>query len=182
MRKTFPERIAEEGDGRFSDSAVVGHGFTPYNRDYDVVIQTVAPLPQGVPIGDTTGMYNDARYRYRFTHCTEARLTTRVSDEGWLRSWDDVFTDYAAWQAAGTPEGFVWGVDYADAYPGLSYVADSSDAAAWTQRTGRAMHEVMIETNTFVLKLICHDLRLDRLAVGDPITGEFSELGAPERL
>jgi len=32
------------------------------------------------------------------------------------------------------------------------------------------MHEVTVETNTFVLRLVCHDLRIEQLAVGDPVT------------
>jgi hypothetical protein len=177
---TFARRVDEEGNERFYDSAVVSHGFTRYNRDYDVVIETVAALPPEVPIGDTTGSYVEGRYRYRFTHCVEAHVSTVVRDDVWRYSWDDVYTDYDAWQAAGTPEGFVWGTDFADAYPGLSYVADSSRAARWTERLGREMHETVIETNTFTLHLVCHDLRIERLAIGNPTTGELTELEAPE--
>jgi hypothetical protein len=59
---TFAERIEGE-DERFVDSWVDSHGFTPYNRDYDVVITTVAALPPEVPIGDTAGSYLEGRYR-----------------------------------------------------------------------------------------------------------------------
>jgi len=44
------------------------------------------------------------------------------------------------------------------------------------------MHEVLIETNKFTLRLICHDLRVERLALGDPITGELVELEKPETI
>lgn len=179
---TFAERIEAEGDERFLDSAVVSHGFTSYSRDYDVVIETPAALPPGVPIGDTTGSYLEGRYRYRFTHCMEAHLTTAVRDDVWQESWDEVFTNSVAWQAAGSPDGFVWGVDYADAYPGLSYVTESARASLWTGRLAREMHEIVIETNTFVLNLVCHDLRIQRLAVGDPMTRKLVELDAPETI
>jgi hypothetical protein len=38
------------------------------------------------------------------------------------------------------------------------------------------MHEVMIETNTFLLRLVCHDLRVQQLAVGDPATQTLQPL------
>jgi hypothetical protein len=107
------ERI--EADDLFFDSAIVSHGFTDYLRDYDVVIDVPAALPPEVPIGDTAGSYIAGRYRYRFTHCPEARVASTVGDEAWRCSWDDVFTDYQAWEAAGNPEGFVWGVNWANA-------------------------------------------------------------------
>lgn len=148
-------------------------------RDYDIVIDVPAALPPEVPIGDTTGSYIQGRYRYRFTHCPEVRVTTEVRDEVWQYSWDEVFIDYQAWEAAGNPEGFVWGVNAADAYPGISYVTDSPLAASWTERLAHEMHEIAIETNTFALRLVCHDLRIDQLAVGDPWTLELTLVEAP---
>ena len=38
------------------------------------------------------------------------------------------------------------------------------------------MHEVAIETNVFTLRLVCHDLRVDQLAVGDPWTRELTPI------
>ena len=154
----------------------MSHGFTEYLRDYDVVIDVPAALPPEVPIGDTTGSYIQGRYRYRFTHCPEVRVMTEVRDEVWRYSWDDVFIDHGVWEAAGNPEGFVWGVNWANAYPGLSYVMDSPLASSWAERLAREMHEVAIETNAFGLRLICHDLRVDHLAVGDPRTRELTPL------
>lgn len=131
---SFRERI--DADDLFLDSAIVSHGYAPHLRDYDLVIDVVGALPPEVPIGDTTGTYVIGRWRYRFTHCAESHVVTSVTNEAWRRSWDDVFIDYATREAAGNPEGFVWGVQWADAYPGLSYVADSRSAASWTERVG----------------------------------------------
>lgn len=167
-----------EADERFFDSAIVSHGFTEYLRDYDVVIDVPAALPADVPIGDTTGSYIQGRYRYRFTHCPEVRVVTTVRDDVWRLSWDDTFTDYERWEAAGNPEGFVWGVNWADAYPGMSYLSDSTLAASWTERLAREMHEIAIETNTFNLQLVCHDLRVHQLAIGDPWTRQLTPLDA----
>jgi hypothetical protein len=50
------------------------------------------------------------------------RVTSRGGDETWRWSWDDLFIDYETCERAGNPEGFVWGVNWADAYPGLEYV------------------------------------------------------------
>ena len=175
---SFPERI--ESDELFFDSGIVSHGYALHLRDYDVVIDVPAALPPDVPIGDTTGSYIKGRYRYRFTHCPEAHIVSCVADESWRRSWDDVFIDYEAWEAAGNPEGFVWGVNWADAYPGLSYVTNSLLATSWTERLDNEMHEVAVETNTFVLRLVCHDLQIHRLAVGDPRTQTLADLEQPE--
>lgn len=177
---TFAERIEAEGAGRFLDSIVVSHGFATYGRDYDVVILTVASLPPDVPIGDSTGTYVDARFLFRFTYCPEAHVTSSVSDDSWRVSWADVFTSYEEWEAHGNPDGFVWGTDRADAYPGLSYVSDSARAASWTERLEHEMHEVLIETNVFDLSLVCHDLRIYKVAVGDPRTHTLADLEEPE--
>lgn len=60
--------------------------------------------------------------------------------------------------------------------PGLCRVADSTRAPEWSDRLGRAIHEVKIQTNAWTLWLICHDLQVERLAVGDPATGELKDL------
>ena len=58
----------------------------------------------------------------------------------------------------GEPEGFVWGVNWADAYSGLAYVDESATAASWSDKLGFLMHEVVIETNTYTLALVFHDV------------------------
>jgi hypothetical protein len=158
------------GSDPLFDSAIVRHGFAPYMRDYDVIVEIPAAKPDG------SGSYIEGRYRYRFTHCVEARVETDVPPETWRRSWADVFTDHAAWEAAGNPSGFVWGVNHADAYPGARTVADAPAAAEWTEKLGQAMHEVEIRATPFLITLVCHDLRVDQLASGDPVTGAFSSI------
>lgn len=163
-----------QSDELLFDSAVVSHGFVPFLRDYDVVIEVPADRRDG-----SGRSYIQGRYRYRFTHCAEAVARSTVRPEVWQRSWDDVFTDYEAWEAAGTPEGYVWGVCWADAYPGMSYVEDSEPARRWTELLGHEMHEVSIETNALALTLVFHGLRVDQLAVGDPATDSLKPV--PER-
>jgi hypothetical protein len=55
-------------------------------------------------------------------------------------------------------------------------VADSQRAAAWSEKLDRAMYEIQIETNGFLINLVCHDLRVAQLAVGDPTTGDLRPL------
>lgn len=156
--------------GPLFDNAIVAHHFTPYMRDYDVLVDTAAPLPDG------KGSYHEGRYRYRFTHCVVAHVTTTVNDYLWKSSWEDYFTDYSSWEAAGTPEGYVWGVCESIAYPGLRYVEDSLEAQEWRERLVRLMHEVVIETNAFALRLIFHDVDICKIAKGNPLTGELLPL------
>jgi hypothetical protein len=96
------ERI--EADDRFFDSVIVSQGFAEHLRDYDFVIHVPAALPPEVPIGDTVGSYFEGAYRYRFTHCPEVHVTSRVPGEIWQYSWDDVLIDYSAWEAEATPK------------------------------------------------------------------------------
>jgi hypothetical protein len=87
-----------------------------------------------------------------------------VSDAGWKKAWADVFVDYAEWEAAGEPEGFVWGVGWSTAYPGLTYIDESPRAREWSERLGKPMHEVSIETEVFKLHLVFHDFTVTKLS------------------
>jgi hypothetical protein len=111
-----------ENDGLLFEQAGVHHGFAESNRDYDVLVDVSAARP------DSSGSYVTGRHRYRFTHCVMAETRTAVPAATWRESWDDVYTDYDAWERAGNPQGFVWGVNRAPAYPGLRYVADSPES------------------------------------------------------
>ncbi|MGC1185749.1 MAG: hypothetical protein WA871_00005 [Candidatus Acidiferrales bacterium] len=130
----------------FFDSSIVRHGFTRYNRDYDVVIAI-----------------NESQFRYRFTHCPFANLATVVQDQIWRASWDDVFIRYSDWERGGAPEGFVWGVNYANAYPGARLVEESPLASEWSERFGKQMRHANIQTNTYSLDLVFYDLRVTEL-------------------
>ncbi|HLW71463.1 MAG TPA: hypothetical protein VKS22_12675 [Candidatus Binataceae bacterium] len=132
------------------DSAIVKHGFAPFFRDYDLIAQI-----------------ENYQFHYRFTHCTSATVTTAVRDDVWPRSWDDLFTDYPAWEREGCPEGYVWGVCWSLAYPGAEYVENSTAARNWSERLGKPMHEVNILTNGYNINLIFHDLIVRELKEGD---------------
>lgn len=169
---TPPESVSQriKDDTLFFDSAIDSHGFVPFLRDYDVIIDVPAAKP------DRSGSYIMGRYRYRFTHCVEAIARTTVAPETWKKSWDDVFTDREAWENAGSPDGYLWGIEWADAYPGMSYTENSERAGRWTELLAREMHEVRIQSNALDLTLVFHDLLVDQLAVGDPSTGTLEPL------
>jgi len=132
------------------DSFIIRHGFAPFMRDYDVV-----------------AYINGHQFLYRFTHCISAWITSSVADHIWKKSWDDILTDYAAWERAGAPDGYVWGVCYSSAYPGATYVENSELAAEWSSKLDRLMHEIFIETNCQNIGLVFHDLVLRELKESD---------------
>jgi hypothetical protein len=134
------------------DFGVLGHGYAPYMRDYAVVVQFAGD-------GPASGIY-----RCFFTHCVLASVETRVRDDVWPQSWGDELINYETWRKSGEPDGFVWGTNWSLAYPGLSYIPQSPDALAWSTRLGKEMHEITIETEAFFLRLVCHDIRMERVS------------------
>jgi len=147
------ERIEENP---LLDVAVLAHGFAPYMRDYDILIEAMWGKKEW---GDAKG-----RYLCRFTHCPEAHVVTSVGDEAWRQAWADTLIDYAEWQKDGEPEGYVWGVCWSMAYPGLRYIENSQLAAEWSERLGKEMHESELETNAFILRLIFHDFSIEKVS------------------
>jgi len=142
------------------DVAVLGHGFVSHGRDYLILTET-------------NWLDGKAeRYEYRFSHVAAQSLETRVGDDVWLRSWEDVFTDYVAWEQAGHPGGYVWGTCWSLAYPGQTVTATSPRAKDWSERLGHPMVEVSIETDRFLLTLVFHQVHVrrlngDRLRIGE---------------
>ncbi|MGA7731059.1 MAG: hypothetical protein WCD37_07275 [Chloroflexia bacterium] len=143
----------------FFDGAILSHGFTSYIRDYEIVVEASAWYNK-----DGAG-----RYSYCFTHCVHANYNTNVRDDTWRISWSDTYTDYEGWKEAGEPEGKVWGVSWAGAYPGLTYLENSEVAHDWSQRLGRAMHEVRIETEVYWLNLVFYDVVIRKIGGETPI-------------
>jgi hypothetical protein len=128
------------------DFGVLSHGFAPHGRDYVFVLQAAGT------------------YELTLTHVVEMHYETRVRDDVWPRSWDDNFTDYGAWQAAGEPDGYVWGTDWSLAYPGLRPLEGDPSAATWSERLGNAMHAITLETDRYKLRLVFHSARARKLS------------------
>lgn len=148
------EKLAQYGG--FIDVGILHHGFAAFMRDYDVFFEALWGREKWADAKGT--------YRLRFSHCPEVSTTTTVSDLGWKQAWSDVFIDHAEWLAAGEPEGFVWGACWSTSYPGLSYIDDSPQARHWSERLGKSMHEIQIETEAFRLRLVFHDFSVTKLS------------------
>src|SRR5512140_3302561 len=151
---TMKEKLAEYGG--FLDVGILSHGFAPHMRDYDIVFEALWGKKEWADAKGT--------YRLRFTHCPEVATITAVPDAAWQQAWADDYSDYARWIAAGEPEGYVWGVSWSMACPGLSYVEDSQSAQRWSERLGRPMHEVLIETDAYQIRILFHDFILTKLS------------------
>jgi hypothetical protein len=147
------------------DFAVLGHGFAPHGRDYRLIVQDMLGRDPGT-------------HALVFTHCVQLDYQTRVGDGEWPRSWSDDFIDYEAWKAAGEPDGYVWGTDWSNAYPGLTVVRHSRLAQGWSRRLGRELFEVTLETDRFFLRLVFHSIRTEKLSDD---TGTISQAHIPLR-
>ena len=106
-------------------------------------------------------------YELILTHVVELHYETRVHDEVWPKSWDDCLTDYAAWEAAGEPDGYVWGTNWSLAYPGFDTPDDDPVATQWSQRLGKQMFFLALVTDRFRLSLVFHDVRTRKLSEDD---------------
>jgi hypothetical protein len=92
------------------DSAVLSHGFKRYTRDYYFHIETLWNKPYA------------GQDLVLFKHCYDFVYKTFTGPETLIQSWDDHFIDYAKYEAAGAPEGYVWSTNYIGAYPGFSKI------------------------------------------------------------
>src|SRR5262245_44919289 len=111
----------------FFDAAVLRHGFVDYMRDYEVIV------------GGLHAPHTDV-HRYHFIGCCEAQYETAIAPDVFARSLPDDFVlsgpDYPD---KDDPEGFIWGVRWAAAYPGLLYLPEGERARFWTAELGRGM-------------------------------------------
>lgn len=104
------------------------------------------------------------RHQVQFTHVAELSYATAVADEALAQSWGEEFVDYQSWLDAGGPEGYVWGTCWSLAWPGIRAIESSAKAASWTDRLGKPMYEVEIETDRFRMNLVFHSLRWARVS------------------
>jgi hypothetical protein len=141
----------------FFDQAITDHGFTEYNRDYRLVAE-IFSARRG------RGSEHDSTYTFLFKGCAEAHYNSVVPPFAFLM--DDIYLDLDRANDASAP-GFIWGVNQADAYPGLTYLGETERSREWSAKLGLPMHEVLIETNTYSLRLVFNDVSVevqDRLA------------------
>jgi hypothetical protein len=131
----------------FFDAAVVRHGFTDYMRDYEIIVAA------------RNGPPNTDVHKYQFIGCVEAHYQTKLNG-AFAQSLSDEFVysgpDYPDKE---DPDGFIWGVRFADAYPGMEYLETGERAEYWSGLMGRKMHEITVETNAYLLRLVFADVR-----------------------
>jgi hypothetical protein len=144
MLLTVQELLQRED---FFDAAILRHGFTDYMRDYEIIV------------GARNGPPETDIHKYQFIGCVEVAYQSTL--DGWFsRSLsDDLVLSGADFPEKKNPPGFVWGIRYATAYPGLKYVENGARAEYWSKKVGRKMHEVLIGTNVYSLRLVFADVR-----------------------
>ena len=135
----------------FFDAAILRHGFTDYMRDYEIIV------------GARNGPPNLHVHKYQFVGCAEAHYQTRLSEGFALALTDEHVYSGPDYPDKETPDGFVWGVRSAEAYPGLKYVENGERARHWSGLLGRKMHEVFLEPNAYNLRLVFADVRYANL-------------------
>jgi hypothetical protein len=140
-------------DGSLSqyDFGILEHGFAPHGRDYRFIIQDSLCRDPGT-------------YELTFTHVTDLKYETRIGEKNWSLSWGDEFTDFAKWQAAGEPEGYVFGTGWSLAWPGMSNLQATAEAQDWSRRLQRPMQSVTIETDRFRMSLVFSEVRHRKLS------------------
>jgi hypothetical protein len=132
------------------DVAILRHGFSEYNRDYDFVFEA-----------DSTD--DSGQFLLRFKHVYELSYLTSLTTDTLKISTSDNFTDYKKWQETGDKEGFVWGVNYALAYPGFTILDNSFKADKWTKTLGFQMYNVILETETYKIDFVTSDFEIIKL-------------------
>lgn len=130
---------------------MLGHGFAPHGRDYSLVIQdSIGPKP--------------GTSELTFTHVVQFTYETRVRDDVWPNSWDDVFLDYQQWQLTGERSGYVWGTNWSLAYPGFEAPENAPEGVVWSSRLGQQMHSMSLETERFRIAMTFHDVGVRHLS------------------
>lgn len=147
------------------DVAIISHGFMPYKRDYFFHIET---------------MWKDnyaGQYLILFKHCYDLSYQTIADENILLQSWDECFIDFEEFKRAGEPEGYVWGTNWANAYPGFSNMENSPNATKWSERLKKEMKELLVESEVYKINLIYHNWTIQKLnAKSDLIKQAFFPL------
>ncbi|GAB4375773.1 MAG: hypothetical protein Kow00114_39120 [Kiloniellaceae bacterium] len=133
------------------DFGVMSHGFAKHGRDYVFIIE------------DSIGR-DPGTHRLTFTHVVSLKYETAQSDESWRQSWDEHFIDYDAYLEAGEPEGYVWGTNWSNAWPGVKAPESTPDSLRWSEKLGYPMFEMSLETDRFRISMIFHELRAEKLS------------------
>jgi hypothetical protein len=149
------DSIIERALAQVFDHALVFHGFADFTRDYDIYVDCPANPKSG--IGPET-------LRVRFKHCVRAETTSMLSAAIWSDSLDDRLINY---EQGVQLDGYGWGVKWQCLYPGGRLLTESAEAAAWTAAVGIEFHEVLIETNVQMIRLVFSGLEVAKVEPGE---------------
>jgi hypothetical protein len=145
MTITVKELLARED---FSDAVIMRHGFTDYMRDYEIIV------------GARNGPPNTDVHKYQFIGCVEAHYETEIL--GYFNSSisDDFVFSGPDYPDKDAPYGFIWGVRFAETCGrGIEYISKGERARYWSKIIDRNMHELLIRTNAYSLRLVFADVR-----------------------
>lgn len=127
------------------DAEIVAHGFLPYLRDYQLLVEQIDNPPLGL-------------FEYTFQGCMEVRYSVTLPPSA--ISMDPRLIEIGA---NAVPEGFAWSVGSVCSAEEGTTVSETSDRALyWADRLGRPMFEIEIGTNVFALALVFHSLTIRR--------------------
>jgi hypothetical protein len=98
------------------DQALLHHGFVAHTRDYEVIVHATADPATGI---------EPTELRDLFRYCVQANCTTTVPATIWRDSLDDRLITY---ETGVDLDGYVWGVNWQDLYPGAGLLTDSPTA------------------------------------------------------
>ncbi|MGA8725201.1 MAG: hypothetical protein WB565_09155 [Acidimicrobiales bacterium] len=137
------------------DRQLLFHGYTPFMRDYDLVIYESVDPASGL---------SPRHRRFRFRFCTEATVRSRVRPDVWSRSLSDDLVQQEHVTMEST--GYVWGVRGQELYPGATIVRESERARYWHEQVGVPFWEVQIEANAHEIRLVFSDLSVADIESG----------------
>jgi hypothetical protein len=137
------------------DRQLLFHGFTPFMRDYELVIYESVDPRSGL---------SPRHRRFRFQFCTEATVRSRIHPGVWSDSLsnDLVQQEHVTRDLA----GYAWGVRGQELYPGATIVAESERAMYWCEQVGIPFSEVLIEANAHEIRLVFSTLSVDDVEPG----------------
>lgn len=136
------------------DHGLLHHAYTPYMRDYELVITASSDPRLGRPV---------TYLSYLFVNCVEARTVSTVGPAVWRRSLDDELVHP---DPERTYDAFVWGVNWQELYPTFDLVDPSDRALRWTADLGIPFHQLQLESNGHEISLVFSGLRVRDVGVG----------------
>ncbi|MCA6444167.1 MAG: hypothetical protein IM600_12120 [Bacteroidetes bacterium] len=125
------------------DQAIIRHGMLDNIRDYEI-------------IGLISGQEYEEEIQYVFKGCIKADFKVIVKPAHY--SMDDRLLDLSRQSESDYPKGFIWGVNYAVTYPGLTLTENTDELIQLEKTYGHKFYKIFIETNAYELTLLFHDL------------------------